>query len=266
MQVQRIGYGIRGFYRVAHWGHLWEMTPKDAQERLKILRFWERHGLQATRDAFGVSRRTLYRWKQALRGAGGEVLRAQAQENSSNRPEARGRDQAAAHVLSQPGQGKAPRPACPLVRGKAHDAAVGVHPRQDHRPRARQDALLPPKARCPRPHQAHARPPQAAQAPGGEDRPAGVPGRRYHRAGARRHPAPPPHLHRSSKRLRFCPGHSQQSQPPYPDGTHRRPRPAARKTPRCCSPTTQPSSNRALPKPSKPFESNAVTPTPKPPR
>jgi transposase InsO family protein len=47
------------------------MTPKDAQERLKILRFWDKHGLQATRDAFGVSRRTLYRWKQALRGAGG---------------------------------------------------------------------------------------------------------------------------------------------------------------------------------------------------
>ena len=71
MQVQGIGYGIRGFYRVAKLGHLWEMTPKDAQRRLEILRFWDKHGLEATRDAFGVSRRTLYRWKQALRGAGG---------------------------------------------------------------------------------------------------------------------------------------------------------------------------------------------------
>ncbi|MEJ5211645.1 MAG: helix-turn-helix domain-containing protein, partial [Burkholderiales bacterium] len=47
------------------------MTPKDAQERLKILRFFDKHGLAATVDAFGVSRRTLYRWKRALKEAGG---------------------------------------------------------------------------------------------------------------------------------------------------------------------------------------------------
>ncbi|WP_218587176.1 helix-turn-helix domain-containing protein, partial [Thermomonas hydrothermalis] len=47
------------------------MTPKDAQRRLHILRFWGTHGLKATQDAFDVSRRTLYRWKQALREQGG---------------------------------------------------------------------------------------------------------------------------------------------------------------------------------------------------
>ena len=36
MQVQHIGYRIRGGYRVAAMGHLWEMTPKDAQDRLKV--------------------------------------------------------------------------------------------------------------------------------------------------------------------------------------------------------------------------------------
>ena len=56
MQVQYIGFGIRGFYRVARLGHGWEMTRKDAQERLKILRFFAKHGLAATRDAFGVNR------------------------------------------------------------------------------------------------------------------------------------------------------------------------------------------------------------------
>ena len=45
MQVQRIGYGLKGFYRLAALGQKWEMTPKDAQERLRILQFWERHGL-----------------------------------------------------------------------------------------------------------------------------------------------------------------------------------------------------------------------------
>ncbi len=71
MRVQHIGYRVRGFYRIAKLGHLWEMTPKDAQRRLEILRFWDKHGLAATQDAFGVSRRTLYRWKAALRASGG---------------------------------------------------------------------------------------------------------------------------------------------------------------------------------------------------
>jgi DNA invertase Pin-like site-specific DNA recombinase len=71
MQVHHVGYQIRGFYRIAKLGHLWEMTPKDAQERLQILRFFDKHGLAATRDAFGVSRSTLYRGKQALKEAGG---------------------------------------------------------------------------------------------------------------------------------------------------------------------------------------------------
>jgi len=71
MQVQHIGYRIRGFYRVAALGYLWDMTPKDAQRRFEILRFFDKHGLAATRDAFGVSRRTLYRWKATLKAQGG---------------------------------------------------------------------------------------------------------------------------------------------------------------------------------------------------
>jgi hypothetical protein len=51
MQVHHAGYRIRGFYRVAALGHLWEMTPKDAQRRLYILRFWDRNGLEATRES-----------------------------------------------------------------------------------------------------------------------------------------------------------------------------------------------------------------------
>jgi hypothetical protein len=47
------------------------MTPKDAQRRFEILRFFDKHGLAATRDAFGVSRRTLYRWKATLKAQNG---------------------------------------------------------------------------------------------------------------------------------------------------------------------------------------------------
>jgi hypothetical protein len=58
MPIHRVGYRIRGFYRVAVLGHLWDMTPKDPHRRLEMLRFFDKHGLAATRDAFGVSRRT----------------------------------------------------------------------------------------------------------------------------------------------------------------------------------------------------------------
>ena len=46
---------------------------------LEILRFFDKHGLAATRDAFGVSRRTLYRWKAALKAQGGNPAALAAQ-------------------------------------------------------------------------------------------------------------------------------------------------------------------------------------------
>ena len=69
MQVHHIGYGIKGFYRVAKIGHRWDMNP-HAQKRIDLLRFWQTHGSAATCDAFKVSRRTLYRWQQTLTQAG----------------------------------------------------------------------------------------------------------------------------------------------------------------------------------------------------
>jgi len=48
------------------------MIPKDAKERYHILQYWKKWKLGATKDAFGVSRRTLYRWQARLREAGGD--------------------------------------------------------------------------------------------------------------------------------------------------------------------------------------------------
>ena len=56
--------------RIACLGQLWERTSKHAQERLKILGFFADYGAAATSDAFDVSRRTLYRWKQCARPGG----------------------------------------------------------------------------------------------------------------------------------------------------------------------------------------------------
>ena len=48
-----------------------EHDSNDAQHRLQILEFWATHGAAATHDAYQVSRRTLYRWKQTVTQAGG---------------------------------------------------------------------------------------------------------------------------------------------------------------------------------------------------
>jgi hypothetical protein len=126
MQVQHIGYRIRGFYRVAALGYLWDMTPKDAQRRFEILRFFDKHGLAATRDAFGVSRRTLYRRKATLKAQGGNPAALAAKSyapkkrrkapNPQDRPQAGDRDPPLAHALPQSWQEQTPRGPWPLVR------------------------------------------------------------------------------------------------------------------------------------------------------
>ncbi len=83
--MQHIGYRIRGFYQVAALGHLWQMTLKDAQRRLEILRFFDKHGLAATRDAFAVSRRTLYRWQATLKAQGGNPAALAAKSSASKK-------------------------------------------------------------------------------------------------------------------------------------------------------------------------------------
>lgn len=49
------------------------MVTKKAERKLKILAFWEKHGLEATLDAFDVKKRTLYGWKAKLRAGDGKL-------------------------------------------------------------------------------------------------------------------------------------------------------------------------------------------------
>lgn len=67
-------YPIRGAQRLyndtVRWHH---MASARAKKRLAIIAFWEKHGTEATIDAYGVSRRTLYRWKAMLGRAKGHV-------------------------------------------------------------------------------------------------------------------------------------------------------------------------------------------------
>ena len=62
------------FRGTSGWLSMWEHTirfrhmrnKQEVERRVKMLDFWKKHGEQATKDAFGVSRRTLYRWQAML--------------------------------------------------------------------------------------------------------------------------------------------------------------------------------------------------------
>jgi len=49
------------------------MISNKAKERTRILAFWERHGTDATTEAFEVSKRTLERWQKALNKGQGKL-------------------------------------------------------------------------------------------------------------------------------------------------------------------------------------------------
>ena len=73
MRIDRIGRGVKGFYRLADYALRWGMITTSAQRRLQILGFWQRHGLTATQEAFAISRRTLFSWRAKLRDQGGNL-------------------------------------------------------------------------------------------------------------------------------------------------------------------------------------------------
>lgn len=74
MQVIRLSCGIRGSVRLSEYALRWaHMITKSAKKRARILAFWDKHGLEATIEAFSVKRSTLYGWKQLLKAGGGQL-------------------------------------------------------------------------------------------------------------------------------------------------------------------------------------------------
>ena len=62
-----------GNYKIKeHYFLLWPYTDVIAF-RLKVVEFFERHGLHLTVEAFGVSKSTIYRWRKKLQQAGGAI-------------------------------------------------------------------------------------------------------------------------------------------------------------------------------------------------
>lgn len=65
--------GVKGFLTVYDRAVRYKyMITETALQKARILAFWEKHGLQATIDAFKTKRRTLFNWKLVLKQSGGK--------------------------------------------------------------------------------------------------------------------------------------------------------------------------------------------------
>ena len=49
------------------------MITEAAKQRTRILAFWKKHGTEATEEAFGTKRRTLFNWQKNLMAGGGKL-------------------------------------------------------------------------------------------------------------------------------------------------------------------------------------------------
>ena len=85
MQNQYVGAWIKGFYKVANYAlkHGIGMEQQEAKRRWQILKFWEKYGIEATIEAFGVKRRTLFDWKKKFNDGNGQMI---ALNNQSRKP------------------------------------------------------------------------------------------------------------------------------------------------------------------------------------
>ena len=68
-------YGhLHGFSRMYNYGlkhfNPYNMITKEAEQRVKILLFWKKYGLQATSDAYGAKQSTLYLWWKIYKESG----------------------------------------------------------------------------------------------------------------------------------------------------------------------------------------------------
>jgi len=73
MQTDYLFHGIKGFERFAYYCYRYDMVSKEANKRYKIVLFYEKFGLEATLQAFEISKRTLYRYKSLFKKAKNKI-------------------------------------------------------------------------------------------------------------------------------------------------------------------------------------------------
>ena len=67
MQTDYLFHWIKGFKRFAYNCYRYDIISKEANKRHKIVPFYQKYGLDATLEAFDISKRTLYRYQSILR-------------------------------------------------------------------------------------------------------------------------------------------------------------------------------------------------------
>ncbi len=63
MLMQHVGVGYFEYYRATIYAMKHSVMPEIAKLKMKALHFWEKYGINAAAEAFGVSTRTLYWWQ-----------------------------------------------------------------------------------------------------------------------------------------------------------------------------------------------------------
>mgnify|MGYP001598436652 CR=1 FL=1 len=66
--------GTKGF--ISTWERVLRfryMITEQAKERCRVLAFWEKYGDLATKEAFKISRATLFRWQKKLKQNNGQL-------------------------------------------------------------------------------------------------------------------------------------------------------------------------------------------------
>ena len=87
MRIFSINRGVKGSRTAQEYAIRFAyMITEEAKERARILTFWKKYGLQATEEAYGVKRRTLFNWQKKLKGGGG---RLESLNNDSRAPQKR---------------------------------------------------------------------------------------------------------------------------------------------------------------------------------
>lgn len=75
MQTYFVYKGVRGYHRLMSIAEYVNHPQKEEIERrVKIIEFFKKHGAEATQEAFGAARSTVYLWIQRLREGDGKLV------------------------------------------------------------------------------------------------------------------------------------------------------------------------------------------------
>ena len=88
MRIHNVLKNTSGFAKAALSALKWRSmrNEDEVRRRVEILTFWQKYDTKTTKDAFGVSRPTLYRWQKELNDKGGNI---QALDPKSRAPKQR---------------------------------------------------------------------------------------------------------------------------------------------------------------------------------